>query len=113
VGESGEGSAGCGVDEEVVGGHVEGLGEADEHVDAGGDALVFVAADALAVGAETLAEFGLGAAVFFAELLMRSPRGISGPSGVSWRADCVPRLMVSYERVRLEMSSLEGGVEVL
>jgi hypothetical protein len=55
---AGEGSAGCGFDDEVVDGHVEGLGEADEHVDAGGDAFVFVAADALAVGAEAFAELG-------------------------------------------------------
>lgn len=78
---AGEGSAGCGVDDEVVDGHVEGLGEADEHVDAGGDALVLVAADALTVGAEALAEFGLGPAVFFAELLDAFAEGHLGASG--------------------------------
>lgn len=64
---AGEGSSGCGVDEEVVDGDVEGLGEGDEGVDAGGDAFVFVAADSLAVGADGFAELGLGPAVFFAE----------------------------------------------
>lgn len=38
-------SCGGNVEDEVVDGHVEGLGEADEHVDAGGDPLVLVVAD--------------------------------------------------------------------
>ena len=47
----------------MVAGDVEGLGDADEGVEAGGDFAGFVAADALAVGADLLAEVGLGPAM--------------------------------------------------
>ena len=54
--EAGEGSAGNDFDDEVVDGYVEGFGEADEGVGAGGDAFGCVMADALAVGAYAFAE---------------------------------------------------------
>ncbi len=57
-----EGSARDAVDEEVVNGDVEGFGDLHDSVDVGGDALVLVAADALAVGADLVAELGLGPA---------------------------------------------------
>jgi hypothetical protein len=47
-----EGPAGGAVDGEVVEGDVEGLGDADERVEAGGDLAVLVAADPAGVGAE-------------------------------------------------------------
>jgi hypothetical protein len=62
-----EWAAGGGVvEEEVVAGDVEGFGEADDDVGAGGDAAVFVAADLCGVGADACGEVGLGPAVFFA-----------------------------------------------
>lgn len=63
----GEGVAGCVVEEQVVAGDVEGLGDADEGVEAGGDFAGFVAADALAVGSDEFAEVGLGPVVFGSE----------------------------------------------
>ena len=62
------GSAGCVVDEEVVGGDVEGLGEADDGVGGGGDSAVFVSADLGGVGSDVLGEVGLGPGVFGSEL---------------------------------------------
>jgi len=66
-------AAGDVVDEQVVQADVEGLGEADQRVGRRGDAAGFVAADAPGVGADLFAEFGLGPAVFFAQLADRGP----------------------------------------
>jgi hypothetical protein len=56
--------AGDVVDEEVVEGHVEGFGDADQGVGGGGDAPGLIAADAAGVGADAFAELGLGPASF-------------------------------------------------
>jgi len=62
-----EGSVGDVVEDEVVEAGVEGLGDAGEGVEAGGDFAVFVAADLAAVAAGGFGELGLGEACFAAE----------------------------------------------
>lgn len=62
VGGGVEWSVGDVVEDEVVEAGVEVLGDAGEGVEAGGDAVVFVAADLAAVAADGVGEFGLGEA---------------------------------------------------
>ena len=54
-----EGAAGGAVDEQVVGGDVEGLGELDHHVDGGADLAGLVAADLAGVSAKPGGELAL------------------------------------------------------
>jgi hypothetical protein len=61
--------AGGVVDEQVVAGDVEDLGQAHDDVGAGDDAPAFVSADLGGVGAGLLGKFGLGPTVFFAQVV--------------------------------------------
>lgn len=55
-------------DDEVVDGDVEDFGDADDGFEAGGDFAAFVAADLPGVAVDLGGEFGLGPAVFGAQL---------------------------------------------
>jgi hypothetical protein len=74
-----EPSSGGVVDEQVVAGDVEDLGEADDGVGGRGDAPVLVAADLGGVGADALGQLALGPAVLFAQLLDPFLQAHQGP----------------------------------
>lgn len=86
----GERVAGGVTEEEVVAGGVEGFGDADEGVEAGGDLAGFVAADALAVGADEFAEVGLRPAGFGSEGsdAVAESHGVGVPGVVVWVPLC-------------------------
>ncbi len=95
----------------MVAGDVECFGDADEGVEAGCDFAGFVAADALAVGADEFAEVGLGPAVFGSECLIRSPRA-NGPGPVG---RCNTRSSMSTNRRVWDLCEVivESGGELL
>jgi len=89
------------LEDQVVEAGVEGLCDAGERADAGGDAPVFVSGDLAAVAADAIGELGLGPPVSTRRTLIRSPSGV---------ADDVPSLGDGRRVVAVAETGDPGGV---